>query len=272
MALRPVTHTRPHAPDRHPTEDRPLKVAARDLNATELLSAHRHDYGQLTYAVEGVVRLTVGDKTWIVPPQRAIWIPPGVVHEVVTLEKARLRAVFVLASHSPFAGDECVVVNVTPLLRELILALVDCDGEQPRDALLARLILDEIGRSATLPMCVVMPRDKRLRALCERLIAEPASTLTLAEWSTQAGASVRTLARLFERELGMGFAQWRQQVRLAHAAPLIARGMPLSRVASELGYASQSAFTAMFRKTFGQPPSVFFAGTERPLRTLRQAG
>ncbi|MBW8899241.1 MAG: helix-turn-helix transcriptional regulator, partial [Massilia sp.] len=78
-------------------------------------------------------------------------------------------------------------------------------------------------------------------------------------WARQAGASERTLARLFERELGMSFGQWRQQVRLAHAAPLIARGMPLARVAEELGYASQSAFSQMFRKTFGCSPSAFFA-------------
>ena len=94
------------------------------------------------------------------------------------------------------------------------------------------------------------------------LIADPASPLTLDDWAARVGASSRTLARLFEQELGMGFGQWRQQVRLAHAAPLIARGLPLSRVASELGYASQSAFSAMFKKTFGQSPRAFFAHRE----------
>jgi AraC-like DNA-binding protein len=57
----------------------------------------------------------------------------------------------------------------------------------------------------------------------------------------------------------MSFGQWRQQVRLAHAAPLIARWMPLARVAEELGYTSQSAFSQMFKKTFGCSPSAFFA-------------
>jgi AraC-like DNA-binding protein len=56
----------------------------------------------------------------------------------------------------------------------------------------------------------------------------------------------------------MSFGQWRQQLRLAHAAPLIARGLPLSHVAEQLGYASQSAFSAMFKKTFGTSPSAFF--------------
>ena len=113
-------------------------------------------------------------------------------------------------------------------------------------------------------MRVALPRDKRLKVLCETLIADPASPLTLDDWAQRVGASERTLARLFEQDLGLTFGQWRQQMRLAHAAPLIARGLPLSRVAAELGYASQSAFSAMFKKTFGQSPSAFFAKTSEP--------
>lgn len=220
-----------------------------------------HHYGQLTYAIDGLMRVAVDNATWIVPPQRAIWIPPEVFHEVETLEPAKMRVLRIHKSAMLFEGTSCVVIDVTALLRELILALIECGEDLRREAMLGQLIIDEIGRSATLPMCVAMPQDKRLKALCEMLIADPASPLTLDEWATKAGASGRTLARLFERELGMSFSQWRQQVRLAHAAPLIARGMPLSRVAAELGYASQSAFSAMFKKTFGQSPSSFFANT-----------
>jgi AraC-like DNA-binding protein len=125
--------------------------------------------------------------------------------------------------------------------------------------MLAALMLDELPRLATLPIRVALPEDKRLKTLCETLIADPGSPLTLDDWAQRAGASARTLARLFERELDMSFGQWRQQVRLAHAAPLIARGLPLSLVAAELGYASQSAFSAMFKKTFGRSPTAFFA-------------
>jgi AraC-like DNA-binding protein len=251
-------------PEFDPTIARPMRVGARDLNAAELMSRHNHPYGQLTYAIDGLIRVAIDNATWIVPPQRAIWIPPRVFHEVETLEMAKLRILRIHKSVAPFAGTECVVINVTALLRELILALIDCEEESPREAMLSHLTLDEIGRSATLPMRVSLPQDKRLKTLCDMLIADPASPLTLEEWADKAGASGRTLARLFERELGMSFGQWRQQVRLAHAAPLIARGMPLSRVAAELGYASQSAFSAMFKKTFGQPPSSFFADNFLP--------
>lgn len=259
MSIQPLTHTRPVQITMSPTPQRPVRLIARDLAASELLAAHRHAWGQVTYALEGVVRVTVGNRSWIVPPMRAIWIPPQAQHEVATLEKARLRALYVHADAAPFPRPECEVLVVSPLLRELIVALSQADEDAPREALLTALILDELSRSATRPICVALPSDKRLKALCDTLIAEPASTLTLQGWSRRVGASERTLARLFEQDLGLTFGQWRQQVRLAHAAPLIARGLPLSQVAAELGYASQSAFSAMFKKTFGQSPSAFFA-------------
>lgn len=263
MSSHPVTHTRLHLPGMAPTLARPVRLMARDLNASELLSAHSHTWGQVTYALEGILRVSCSNTTWIVPPQRAIWIPPNAVHEVSTLEKSRLRALYVHPDASPFAGGECEVVDVSPLLRELISALSEAEASQPREKMLAALILDELQRSPTLQIRVALPADKRLKALCEALIADPSSPLTLDEWAVRVGASTRTLTRLFEQEFDMSFAQWRQQMRLAHAAPLIARGMPLSRVAAELGYASQSAFSAMFKKTFGQSPSAFFARQKR---------
>jgi AraC-like DNA-binding protein len=253
-----VTHTRTDHADLTLTAERPVRISARDLEAAELLAAHTHPWAQVTYPLDGVVRVTVGNSAWIAPPMRAIWVPAGLTHEVVMLEKVRLRTVFIHADRSPLDTTQCQVLNVSPLLRELIIALGQAEAGEPREAMLAELIIDEVARSATRPIRVALPTDKRLKSLCETLMADPASTLTLEEWAQRAGASARTLARLFEKELGMRFGQWRQQVRLAHAAPLIASGMPLSRVAAELGYASQSAFSAMVKKTFGQSPSSFF--------------
>lgn len=257
--MRIFTHTRTNLPGMGPTLDRPVRLVARDLNAAEGLRAHTHAWGQVTYALEGILRVTVGRETWIVPPHRAIWIPNELEHEVVTVEKARLRVLFVAADRAPFPGRHCKVLDVSPLLRELILAMANVEIGSARESRLTALILDELSHLTTLPIVVALPHDKRLKALCEMLIEDPASNATLDKWAMEVGASGRTLARLFERELGMCFSQWRQQVRLAHAAPLIARGLPLKQVASELGYASQSAFTAMFRKTFGESPRTFFA-------------
>ncbi|MES2264207.1 MAG: helix-turn-helix transcriptional regulator [Pseudomonadota bacterium] len=264
MPLPVVTHTQAYIADNEPSAERPVTLIARDLEASEFMSAHEHPWGQVTYALEGVLRVSALNSSWIVPPLRAIWIAPHVLHEVTVLEKARLRPLCVVAGRAPFPGQECKVLQVSRLLRELIVSLEQLDPgpASPRHTMLSELILDELGRSATRPIRVPLPQDKRLKTLCASLIDDPGSAQTLELWAQQVGASERTLARLFERELGLTFGQWRQQVRLAHAAPLIARGMPLSQVADQLGYASQSAFSAMFKKTFGSTPSAFFA--DRP--------
>jgi AraC-like DNA-binding protein len=250
------------APDGfEPTLECPITLIVRDLERSDSLLPHRHSWGQLTHSVDGVLRVTAADSTWIVPPSRAVWIAPGVEHAVTVLDSTRLRPLRILAARAPFPDEACRVLEVSPLLRELILALEQLPplAPSPRATLLSELMLDELARCETRPIRVPLPRDKRLQSLCARLIDEPGAALTLADWAGQVGASERTLARLFERELGMRFGQWRQQVRLAHAAPMIAGGMPLARVAEELGYASQSAFSQMFRKTFGTTPSAFFA-------------
>ncbi|MBA5687176.1 AraC family transcriptional regulator [Rugamonas apoptosis] len=260
MAISIATHTDVNWRRNAPTPERPLTMSGRDLQADDALLPHSHPWGQVTYALEGVMRVTANNSSWIVPPLRAIWIPPEVEHAITVLETTQLRPLFVHADRAPFAGPMCQVLEVSSLLRELIVALEQHDQHEQsaRQALLGELILDELARSATRPIRVPLPDDKRLKALCAALIAAPGAELTLKDWAAQVGASERTLARLFERELGMGFGQWRQQVRLAHAAPMIARGTPLLLVAQELGYTSQSAFSAMFKKTFGCSPSAFF--------------
>jgi AraC-like DNA-binding protein len=91
------------------------------------------------------------------------------------------------------------------------------------------------------------------------VLADPADRRTLAAWARPAGASVRTLARLFTRETGMGFRGWRQQVRLLRALERLAAGEAVTTVALDLGYDSPSAFVAMFRRALGTTPGRYFA-------------
>jgi AraC-like DNA-binding protein/mannose-6-phosphate isomerase-like protein (cupin superfamily) len=258
MPSQPLTHTGTPPASLFPTPERPVRVVARNLEADELLQAHQHPWAQVTYAINGVMQVVANQQTWFVPPLRAIWIPAEIVHEVRILEKAQLRAIYIDQRVAPISGEQCVVLEVSALMRELVRSLTALDHAGSRENNLVASLLDELSVAESLPMGVAMPTDKRLKSLCENLLADPASNLTLHDFSLQAGASERTLARLFERELGMGFGQWRQQMRLARAAPLIASGLPLSAVAAELGYASQSAFSAMFKKTFGKSPTDFF--------------
>ena len=128
-------------------------------------------------------------------------------------------------------------------------------AEPSRDRLLIQLVLDELAHAATQPLGVPLPRDKRLRTLCEAVLNAPGERATLAQWAADVGASERTLARLFRDELGMTDQQWRQQAVLAHALPVLARCVPIGQVAAATGYASDSAFSAMFKAAMGRPPT-----------------
>jgi AraC-like DNA-binding protein/quercetin dioxygenase-like cupin family protein len=274
-----------------PTATRPLRVRARRLAADTQIAPHSHAWAQVAYSLTGVMRVTADSQTYLVPPSRAVWIPPTVEHVVTVVEDAELRTLYLhlpagqvapagLASSAPLAAGDwrrCRVLEVSALLREAVteLHLLHHPEEQQalpgvpspgspasaREALLTALIQDELARARTLPLGVSLPADKRLRRLCEAVLDDPARHGTLEGWSREAGASPRTVARLFRRELGTTFAEWRQQVLLAKALLLVARKRPMSHIAAELGYASPSAFTAMVRRSVGQPPSRFFAST-----------
>ena len=261
--LTPVGDTDPFCPSRQ----RPVRVRARAMPADTHFEPHRHAWSQLAYCATGIVQVTSAnpqEMTYIVPPSRAVWIAPGALHAVHVLEAAELRTLYIDASATPAGWDGSRVIVVSALLRELIQALDAAPGgaaPRLREERLTTLVLDEITHADTLALGVPLPQatggDKRLRALCEAVLRAPSERSTLAGWAADVGASERTVARLFREELGTSYQQWRQQAVLAHALPMLARGLPVSHVAAASGYASDSAFTAMFKSAMGQPPSAF---------------
>jgi len=142
-----------------------------------------------------------------------------------------------------------------------VVEALEAPRNAAREAMLAALVLEELTHADVQAMGVPLPHpqtgDKRLRALCEAVLRAPSERARLGEWAADIGASERTVARLFRDELGLSYQQWRQQAILAHALPLLARGTPVSQVAAASGYASDSAFSAMFKGAMGQPPSHF---------------
>ena len=261
--LTPVGDTDPFKP----SPRRPVRVRARSMPADTHFEPHRHAWAQLAYCATGMVQVTAAapdEVTYIVPPSRAVWIAPGARHAIHVLETAEFRTLYLHASITPAGWTGCRMIVVSPLLRELVRAL-DAPAGQPlpaaREQHLTALVMDEIAHASTQALGVPMPHpqtgDKRLRALCEAVLRAPSERATLADWARDIGASERTVARLFREALGMSYQQWRQQAILAHALPLLARGTPVSQVAAASGYASDSAFTAMFKAAMGQPPSQF---------------
>lgn len=251
-------------PEFAPTRAHPIRVRSRPMPAGERITMHMHAWAQLAYAPRGVLRLAIESSSWIVPPSRAIWVPPHVPHEVVVVEQAYMRTLYIDESSVPAGLETCRVMEVSCLLREVIAAMDTADLAPAREQLLGALALDELARATPLPLSVPMPREKRLRTLCDALLADPGNTDSLEYWAASVGASTRTIARLFRQELGMSFSQWRQQAVLARAIPLLNQGLALSRIAHELGYQSQSAFSAMFRRAFGESPRAFMVRGHEP--------
>jgi AraC-like DNA-binding protein len=245
---------------------RPVAAMPKDFPSGHHIARHSHPRGQLVYATRGVMRVGTDQGTWVVPPQRALWIPPGIEHEIRMSGAVAMRTLYI-APDKAFGTAaalpaDCQVIEVSELLRALILAAmeepVDYDSGSRGEAI-AQLLLHELRGVAVVPLHLPLPQDDRLQAVCLCVQENLRDDIDIETLARDAGMSSRSLARLFQRETGMGFLAWRQQARLAEALAQLSTGKPVALVASDLGYASPAAFTAMFRRSLGTTPGKYFA-------------
>ncbi|MFD5732157.1 AraC family transcriptional regulator [Streptomyces sioyaensis] len=232
-------------------------TSARTLAPGDRIDAHRHDDHQILYAGTGVLAVTTDAGTWFAPGTRALWVPAGCVHSHRAHGRLDLHLLGLPATVNPLGLDAPTALTVSPLLRELILACTrePDDGSAERRRLRA-VLLDQLRASPQQPVQLPTPADPRLRAVCDLLYRNPADPRTLAALGAEAGAGERTLSRLFRRELGMTFPQWRTQLRLYHALRMLADGEQVTTVAHHCGWASTSAFIDVFRRNFGYTPGT----------------
>ena len=238
---------------------RPVAAMAKRFPPGFQITPHAHPRDQLLYAVSGVMRVQTDTAAWIVPPDRAVYLPAGTRHFVAIRDELEMRTLYIEDGAAAGIARRPSVLEVSDLLRSLILALIEepvLYDEDGRGGLVARLILVELAAARRLPLMVPMPSDRRLRRVCDALLANPDSNATLEGWAGEAGASARTLARLFKRQLNIGFGAWRQRVRFHNAVEALAAGEPIGQVARANGYRSASAFSAAFRKAMGMTPSA----------------
>ncbi len=248
--------------------------AARTLHYPRghLLPAHSHDEAQLLYAVAGVMEVETEAGRWVVPPQRSVWLPPGAAHTVEMRSEVDMRTLYLAPGWTTARAEgEAIrlaemsrpaVLTVGPLMREVIVELVRLGGgtaDERRVGHLLAVLQDEIARAPDLPLHLPMPADRRARRVAEALRRDPGDPRSLEAWAASCGASRRTLMRLFRRETGLSFGAWRQQARLLAGLAALAEGGGVTAAASSSGYATASAFSAMFRRALGVPPGTFFA-------------
>jgi AraC-like DNA-binding protein len=239
----------------------PVTALARDYPTGHRVAEHRHPNAQLIHAVRGVMLVDTSFGQWIVPPTRGLWIPGGIGHSIRMVGQVLMRTAYINPAVAPALPQTCAVLKISPLLRELIIAMIEAEipyDADSRTGRVARLMLDEIQQMGTLPLHLPMPNDKRLLAICKAITAAPADTLTASDWARRLHVDPKTIHRLFLRETGMTFGQWRTQAKLLLALERLAAGDKVLNVALTLGYESPSAFATMFKRQFGVSPSRFF--------------
>lgn len=238
---------------------RPVVGLADEYPAGFTDPAHAHERIQLLYASSGVMSVVTDTTSYVIPPQRAVWIPSGVRHEVSCRGPVSLRSLYIDPKYER-DDPECHIVEVGQLLKALIVEVTqfdpgyDVDGREGR---IVDLLVQELLASPKIPYAAPMPSDPRLVRVCRKIIDNPSDQHDINHWADLAGMSRRSFTRAFKRETGMGVAVWRQQVRLLEALSLLSTGSAVTTVALDVGYDSASAFCAMFQRAFGVPPSKY---------------
>lgn len=246
---------------------RPIWAFGKEYSPSFEYPFHTHDRAQLEYACEGSISVHTETASFIVSPSRAIWIPAGVPHKFeIRDQKTSFRSLYIdteaydTTKHNPQIPSECCIINVSNLLKELIIEAVRIPEEYDdngRDGRLVRLMVDEISRSSQVPNKVPMPSNERLAALCYSLISNPADNRSVEEMAASVGMGLRTFTRQFRKETGMRITTWHQNVRLMIAVSKLAEGHSVTTIAFDVGYNSSSAFTALFKRTFGMAPKEY---------------
>lgn len=237
---------------------RPVVALADEYPARFVDPRHCHPRAQLLYAAAGVMSVVTDGASFVIPPQRAIWMPAGVHHEVTCRSAVSVRTLYVDAEDD--LPNECRVFEVSELLRALILEAMTLPREYDpagRGGRIVQLILDSIAVPPAASLCAPMPRDARMLKVCRALIEDPTRADSLDDWAAQACMSRRTFTRSFRDETGMSLAAWRQHVRLLEALARLSCGQAVTTIAFDVGYESPSAFTAAFQRAFGVPPSRY---------------
>ncbi len=236
---------------------RPVVAIGNDYPARFELAPHSHTRIQLLYAAQGVLTVDTDHGAWVVPPERAVWIPAGVTHAVRMVGATKTRSVLIDPGLCPARSDKCEILSVSPLLHSLLVSAADTPGEYDidgRDGQVMALLVTEVNAAAAIGLAVPFPKSPALAAKCHGFLVRPDAQTTIDDWCGDMHLERRTFTRLFRRETGMSFAAWRQQACVLTALPRLAKGDSVTAVALDLGYESPAAFATMFKRWLGVPP------------------
>lgn len=233
------------------------------------LDTHMHREAQLVYAAKGTMQVTTPKGRWLVPPDRAVWVPALSEHAIDVLADIQMRTIYFdldwlkREARSHTLASE-FVVRVSPLLHQTILALFDERGDRERTGLLLRLAMMELDQAEDSATFIPLPHEPRCRRAADIVLADPTGDHEIETLASEVGTSARTLSRLFSAETQLSFKSWCQRARIAAAIAKLSTeaGVSVKQLASDLGYASVPAFSHAFRQVTGKTPTEFAERSE----------
>lgn len=238
-----------------------ITTLTHDYASGRTIPLHFHDRDQLVYASRGVMTVRTGEGTWVVPTHRAVWIPAAVPHTIAMSGTVAMRTLYFKPRLARSLPRVCCVVNVSPLLRELVLHACNFAALRkttPWQANLIGTILDQLKAVPTVPLQLPNPTNPVAVRVAKLLSSDPSDRRPLSRVCKAVGASKRTVERLFQADVGMTVGKWRQQLRLMQAMRFLAEGEKVTYAALESGYSTSSSFISMFRKALGTTPTACF--------------
>lgn len=230
------------------------------------VNEHAHGSDQLIYAIRGVMHVRAGQGVWLIPPHFGLWIPAWTSHAIRMPEAVSMRTLYMRRGFVTRLPQTCTVINITPLLRELIVEAVRLKELRVRQKLhcsLGDVLVWQLESASPMPTSVTFPQDSRARVIAGAVMRNPADRRSLAIHCESVGTSVRTIQRVFRREVGSDFEFWRRQVRLMKAVELLVSGLSVKEVGFALGYRQPTAFVEMFRGILGTTPGAWIQALQR---------
>jgi AraC-like DNA-binding protein len=251
-------------PGRHRSTGDGVHLVANQYRKGVRLEPHLHREAQLVYAARGTMQVTTPKGRWLVPPDRAVWVPARFVHAIDVLADIEMRTLYFdlpwLKREKRYEGlTREFVVRVSPLLNQAILALFDARNTEERTGLLVRLVMLELHQAEDSATFVPLPHEPRCRRAAMIVLDDPTGLHDIDTLAREVGTSARTLSRLFSTETQLSFKSWCQRARIAAAIQRLSTDASVSvkQLATQLGYASVPAFSAAFRQVTGRTPTEF---------------
>jgi AraC-like DNA-binding protein len=230
------------------------------------VNEHAHGSDQLIYAICGVMRVVAGQGVWLIPPHFGLWIPARTLHSIKMPGAVSMRTLYMRPGLAPGLPPRCTVFHITPLLRELIVEIVHMKELRMRDRLhsaICDVLVAQLENASPMLTTITIPQDPRARAIADAVINNPGERRSLAILCYSVGVSVRTIQRVFQREVGSDFEFWRRQVRLMKAVELLVSGRSVKEAGFALGYRQPTAFVEMFRGILGTTPGAWIRALQR---------